>query len=332
MTVEGFESVRDKLRQDPVIFAEAVLGFHAFPYQAELLCSQSKRVVACWARQTGKTTAIAIKVIHFAFTNAKTTTLIVSRGLRQSMIMFGVIEHLILRHPVLRRFVVKSTRTSIQLKNGSQIIAFPCGPDGASLRSYDLIGEDQMRADGKIAGNYFLGADFGKRVDYSVVVLLKEEEGDRFRLVLLKQFKLGTPYTDVTAFIQRLDKKFRVQKGFVDQSAVGESLIEEISDFASQIEGLTFTAKAKQDLMILLQTRMEQKRLILPMDRTLLSQINEQQYRFGKTKLTEKPDEPGVMTFYHPSGTHDDQLWALGLAVYATKERDHEPFIYLLPS
>lgn len=445
MTVEGFESVRDKLRQDPVIFAEAVLGFHAFPYQAELLCSQSKRIVACWARQTGKTTAIAIKVIHFAFSNAHVTTLIVSRGLRQSMIMFGVIERFILRHPVLRRSVVKSTRTSIQLRNGSQIIALPCGPDGASLRGYtahlvvmdeaafmpeeviasvifpmlattdgaaimlstpwgrdhifyrsfkssgywsqhvravdcplisrefldeqrrsigdlrfrleyeaefaedencffkqdlirecvedyDLIGEDQLRVDGKIAGNYFLGVDFGKRVDYSVVVLLKEEEGDRFRLVLLKQFKLGTPYTDVTAFIQRLDKKFDVQKGFVDQSAVGESLIEEISDFASQIEGLTFTAKAKQDLMILLQTRMEQKRLILPMDRTLLSQINEQQYRFGKTKPTEKPDETGVMTFYHPSGTHDDQLWALGLAVYATKERDHEPFIYVLPS
>ncbi len=27
------------------------------------------------------------------------------------------------------------------------------------------------------------------------------------------------------------------------------------------------------------------------------------------------------MTFYHPQGTHDDQLWALALAVYAGKER-----------
>jgi hypothetical protein len=25
------------------------------------------------------------------------------------------------------------------------------------------------------------------------------------------------------------------------------------------------------------------------------------------------------MTFYHPKGTHDDQLWALALAVYAAK-------------
>jgi len=122
--LEGGERVEigDKLRRSPVVFARGVLGLTLFSYQAELLNCGSKRVVACWARQTGKTTAIAVRVIHFAFTNADTTTLIVSRGLRQSMIMFGVIERFIVGHPVLRRSVVRSTRTLIQLSNGSQII------------------------------------------------------------------------------------------------------------------------------------------------------------------------------------------------------------------
>jgi len=53
---------------------------------------------------------------------------------------------------------------------------------------------------------------------------------------------------------------------------------------------------------------MEQRLAILPMDRVLLSQINDQQYRFGKAKPTEKPEEKGVMTFCHHPGTHDDQL------------------------
>jgi hypothetical protein len=79
--------------------------------------------------------------------------------------------------------------------------------------------------------------------------------------------------------------------------------------------------------MILMQTRMEQKRLTLPLDRVLLAQLNEQEYRFGKTKPTENPEEKGVMTFYHPSGAHDDQLWALALAVYAAKESGTEPFV-----
>jgi len=443
MPIEGSETVTDKLRQDPVVFAEAVLGFYAFPYQAELLRSKSKRVVACWARQTGKTTAIAVKVIHFAFTNAKTTTLIVSRGLRQSMIMFGAIENLVMTHPVLHKSVMKKTRTLIQLRNGSQIIALPCGSDGASLRGhtadlvvmdeaafmpedviasvifpmlattngtaimlstpwgrdhifyrsfknrnywsqhiraeecpriskefleeqkrdigelrykmeyeaefvedansffkqdlirecvedYDLIDENQLKTDERIPGAYYLGADFGKRVDHSVVALLREEEKDLHRLVFLKQFDLGTPYTDIVAFIQRLNQKFDVRKGFMDQSAVGESLVEEIKEFAPQVEGLPFTAKIKQNMMILLQTRMEQKRIILPLDRVLLSQINEQQYRFGRVKPTDRPEEKGVMTFYHPPGTHDDQLWALALALYAAKEKEPEPHLYAI--
>jgi len=78
----------------------------------------------------------------------------------------------------------------------------------------------------------------------------------------------------------------------------------EIKEFAPHVEGLSFAAKIKQNMMILLQTRMEQKRIILPLDRVLLSQINEQQYR--------------------------DQLWALALAVYAAKEKEPEPHLYAI--
>jgi len=196
---------------------------------------------------------------------------------------------------------------------------------------YDLIDVDQLKTEDKMPGTYFLGADFGKRVDYSVVVLLRKEE-QCVRLVFLKQFPLGTTYTEVVGFIRRLNEKFDIAKGFVDQSAVGESLVEEIREFASQIDGLTFTVKIKQDMMILLQTRMEQRKLTLPMERSLLSQINEQQYRFGKAKPSESPEEKGIMTFYHPPGTHDDQLWALALAVYASKEEEPEPHLYVAPS
>jgi len=443
MASEDVNQTRTTLRNNPIFFAEAILNLELFQYQAELLKSTSKRIVACWARQTGKTTAIAAKVIHFAFTNQKTTTLIVSRGLRQSMIMFGMIENLIMKHPILRKSAVKSTRTQIQLTNGSQITALPCGPDGASLRGftadlvvmdeaafmpedviesvifpmlattdgtaimlstpwgrdhiyyrsfknpnywsqhvkatqcpritqafleeqrrdigelrykmeyeaefvedensffkqdlirectedYDLLPEDQLITDDKITGYHYLGADFGKKVDYSVITMLKQEENESYRLIQLKQFPLGTPYTDIVAYIQRLNQKFDIVRGYVDQSAVGESLVEEINQFAPQINGLTFTSKTKQDLMILLQTRMEQKRLILPLDRALLAQINEQQYRFGKSKPTQRPEEKGTMTFYHPPNAHDDQLWALALATYAAKEKETEPHLTII--
>jgi phage FluMu gp28-like protein len=436
--------VGDRLRRSPVFFAKAILGLALFAYQAELLECGSKRVVACWARQTGKTTAIAVKVVHFAFTRANTTTLIVSRGLRQSMIMFGVIERFVLGHRVLRASVVRCTRTMIELRNGSVISALPCGPDGAGLRGftahlavideaafvpefvissvvfpmlattngtaimlstpwgrdhvyyrsfknpcywsqhvkaeqcpritkefleeqrrdigelrfkmeyeaefvedessffkqdlirectedYDLIDESVLTSDERVAGRYFLGVDFGKRVDYSVVALLREEGDGLFRLVFLKQFALGTAYSDVVGFIERLNQKFDVVRGFCDQSAIGESLVEEVRGFAPQIEGLVFTVRSKQDLLTLLQTRMEQRRILLPLDRPLLSQINEQQYRFSRSpvKPSEKPTEAGTLTFYHPKGSHDDQLWALALATYATKQKENEHQLFV---
>jgi hypothetical protein len=76
---------------------------------------------------------------------------------------------------------------------------------------------------------------------------------------------------------------------------------------------------------------MEQRRVVLPFDRPLLSQINEQQYRFSRSpvKPSEKPTEAGTLTFYHPKGAHDDQLWDLALATYATKQRQNEHMLFV---
>jgi len=63
----------------------------------------------------------------------------------------------------------------------------------------------------------------------------------------------------------------------------------------------------------------------------LLTQINEQQFMFGGAKPTGIAEEKGYMTFYHLSGSHDDQLWALALAVYAAKEIEPKPYIYIVP-
>ncbi|MDH7564708.1 MAG: phage terminase large subunit [Candidatus Bathyarchaeota archaeon] len=114
-----------QLAQNPVLFAEQLLGFKPFPYQKQMLADQSARIVACMGRQTGKTTTIAAKAIHYAFTHPNTTTLIISPSLRQSMIMFDKIQAY-LTNPALRKSVTRKTRTIIQLTNKSQIIALPC--------------------------------------------------------------------------------------------------------------------------------------------------------------------------------------------------------------
>lgn len=437
-----------KLKDNPVFFALKIMGFKVFKYQEMLLLTKSKRVVAVWGRQSGKTTTISIKVIHFAFTHPNVTVLIISKGLRQSMIMFGVITNFILGNPLLRPSVARYTRTQFHLKNGSRIIALPCSQDGANLRGHtahmvimdeaafmpetvissvifpmlattdgiaimvstpwgrnhifyrsytnprywvqrvkseecpiikksflaeqrDEIGElrytieyeaefiedqnalfpqDLIRGciDGKyqlitdrqilekvgtFRGEYYLGADLGKRLDYSVIFLLRKETWkvlDKetgqartipcFRTVYIKQFELRTKLSVVTDWIIMLTQKFNVRWACIDQTGLGEAVVETLQDRAPNIEGILLSAQRKQEVIMYLYTRMEQQKIVIPFKKELISQMNEQQYYYGSSKTKVIGEEKGVMIFAHPEGRHDDQLWALALAVFATRD------------
>ncbi len=118
----------------PVDYARVVLGVEPYPYQARLLEDKSKRIVACMGRQTGKTTSIAMKALHFADMSPKMTVLITAPSLRQSMIMFDRIVSFVYASPRLRTKLARVTHTLVCFENGSKIIALPCSEH--RLRGY----------------------------------------------------------------------------------------------------------------------------------------------------------------------------------------------------
>jgi phage FluMu gp28-like protein len=153
--------------------------------------------------------------------------------------------------------------------------------------------------------------DFGKLQDYSVITVLKRE-GDILKLVYMYQFPLETPYSNVIGHLVRAHQKFKFRKVLVDQTGVGEPVLEEIRNQGlSNVEGLKFTVQTKEELLSNLKIAMEQNRLAIPYHKQLCTQINEQQYAYSKS---------GHLQFSHPSNSHDDMLWALALSVYATRE------------
>ena len=136
------EEALRRLREDPVLFARRLCGFEPYPYQERLLRDRSKRIVVCWGRQTGKSTTAALKAVHFAYTNPETTTLIVSPSRRQSELMFGKVRAFIhsevsahgVRVRLLEDSVVRETRGSVELTNGSLIAPIPAVED--TVRGY----------------------------------------------------------------------------------------------------------------------------------------------------------------------------------------------------
>ena len=170
---------------------------------------------------------------------------------------------------------------------------------------YNVPDPDFIPSD--LAGELFLGLDLGKAQDYSVIAIVKQE-GSNLKLIYLKQFPLNTPYAMVIGFIRTLTEKLSISLGYIDCTGLGAPIAEEIQSFASQLEGITLTAKTKQEVFSNLKLTMEQGKLILPSERTLITQMNEQTYTLDKL---------GQITFSHPTRGHDDQLAALALAVYA---------------
>jgi len=416
----------DYRKMAPIDFARRILKIKPFAYQTNLLLDESKRIVACMGRQSGKTSVIAMRTIHFAYTRNKVTVLITSPSMRQSMIMFDRISAFIHSTKTLKQEVTRATRTIIQLKNRSQIIALPCSEN--LLRGYtaDMVicdetafmpeetitnvifpmlsttngyaiflstpwGKDhffyrafknpkysvhkvkssecplimaefleeqrqnmtaeayKMEFEAEFAedyncffsqdlirecidptlelipsleteipsGEYFGGCDFGKLEDYSVIVVLKRE-GDLLKLVYLHEFLLNTPYMNVIGHLARTNQKFSFQRLLVDQTGVGEVVLEELKEQGVQnVEGITFTAKTKEAILTALKIAMEQHVLRMPYHRRLCQQLNEQQYAYNKA---------GYLTFTHPIGSHDDIACALALANQATRQKQTKPF------
>ncbi|MEM3097995.1 MAG: terminase family protein [Nitrososphaerales archaeon] len=131
-------TITSEILLDPIRFAK-VLGFDPFEYQAKIMKDTARRIVVCAGRQVGKSQCVAAKAIHFALSNEKSTTLIVSASLRQSMLMFEKISSLL--ESKLPALMAYRSRTRIKMSNGSSIIALPSGRYGHTLRGFtaDLV-------------------------------------------------------------------------------------------------------------------------------------------------------------------------------------------------
>jgi phage FluMu gp28-like protein len=165
-------------------------------------------------------------------------------------------------------------------------------------------------------GRYFIGVDLGKKVDYSVIAIVRYDTKEEHAELGMIQFPLDTPYASVIGMVKVIcDKLQRVEKVLVDRTGVGEYITEEMkgAKIRSTVEGIMLTVPSKQEILGYMKNLMQTRALSLYYDRELIAEINVERYELMKT---------GQIHFGHPEGTHDDRLFALALAVYATRTPD----------
>jgi len=129
---------------DPVLWANAVLDYHPDPWAQSVMMSPARYVIENVSRQAGKSTCSAAMAVHQAVFFPGSLILVVSPTLRQS----GELQRKSLKFydavDPQHKGLVEDAKLSIQLSNGSRIIALPGQED--NLRGYSapaLIIEDE---------------------------------------------------------------------------------------------------------------------------------------------------------------------------------------------
>ena len=121
------------LAKSPLIWAlecvrlpgpEGPKPFMPYPYQASFLADRSPRIVTLKARQTGCTTAAAIKVAHESIFQPRSLSLIISRDQAAAQNVIRVVTEIMdeLDDPPVR---VRESMSEIALDNGSRIVSQP---------------------------------------------------------------------------------------------------------------------------------------------------------------------------------------------------------------
>lgn len=159
--------------------------------------------------------------------------------------------------------------------------------------------------------DYYVGVDLGQKRDYTVVSVVEKKDA-QITLRHVKRFPLGTEYNTILNYLKRVQERFQTVRGFyIDQTGVGEVFVENARKHGlHNVVGIILTMPMKQEVMTCIKQMMLEERLHLPKDHDLENEMNGEIAELTST---------GKTKFYHRTGTHDDRLWALGLAVYGAR-------------
>jgi hypothetical protein len=114
----------------PLELWHQVMGGEADPWQAMVLKSNDPRICLNCCRQAGKSSVVAVKALHIGLYEPKSLILLLSRSLRQS----GELARKVFSaYESSGRTVPPEaeTKQTLELANGSRILALPGGDEGA---------------------------------------------------------------------------------------------------------------------------------------------------------------------------------------------------------
>lgn len=189
--------------------------------------------------------------------------------------------------------------------------------DAASVFGTDAL-RDSTRGDlaGPVANaRYVAGVDLAKYSDWSVIVVLRTDV-QPWQVVAFDRFN-RMPWDAQSERLLGTLGRYNVAKALIDQTGIGDAVVEGLVRRNRRVEGWTFTATSKEEVVSGLAVALEQHRVGIPAAcDVMLRELGQYEYQLRAN---------GHVAYSAPAGLHDDTVMALGLAVQAANA--HRGFV-----
>ena len=197
---------------------------------------------------------------------------------------------------------------------GEELDCEPASGAGAWL-AWEVIRalEDKAAGDpaGFAGGVTYIGVDVARRRDLWVAAVI-ERVGDVLWLRELVVHQ-GIPFSEQRAIVRELAARYRVSRIAVDQTGMGEAVVEQWQDDhgTHTVEGVLMTAPRRLDVATALREAAEDRRLRIPPDDALRRDLHSIRTESGPTGA------PRLLADRGGTDGHADRFWAIALACAA---------------
>lgn len=179
--------------------------------------------------------------------------------------------------------------------------------------------DNEVHSEAVSGRDYIMGADWGRKYDYTVIVVLDATKHP-FHLVHLSRWR-GTSWNQQAADTAEIVTRFQPQRILVDGNSMGDP-IANMLDKAIQdemksaprrptVEQFTFGSESKQALIDRLNVGLDARMLRFPRHPALINELKNFEYA---------PGGPGRLKMAARGTGHDDCVIALALAFYAAPD------------
>lgn len=174
------------------------------------------------------------------------------------------------------------------------------------------LGRDDLAPDSWISRDLYLGIDYGRHKDLTVVWLIEKVDGLIFTRAVIEMFRVP--------FWRQAREYFPLiriaRRSCLDETGMGSKPVEDAQREFGQykVEGVVFSEPVKADLAYPIRAAFEDKSIRIPYDKQTHAD-----FRMIKKETTAAGNLRFVGEKSAGADSHADRFWAFGLALHAGK-------------